>query len=183
MLWENEKLNKQLVTEKQIWWLQILLPTFFAYLLVRYLLDPAYFNKIFYGINLGFHEAGHYIIFPFFGEFVMTLGGSLFECLAPVLIGASFYFKKDFLATTFCLGWLGTALFDSANYIADAKEMQLELLFGSHDWNFLLSELGLLQYDNAIALAVRFLGITVLAISTVWGYSISWNSFLQSKRR
>jgi hypothetical protein len=171
------------IVKKQVWWVQALLPTFFLYLLVRHLIDPEYINKIFYGINLGFHEAGHYVIFRFFGDFLMTLGGSLFECLAPMLIGASFYRRGDYLATSFCFGWLGTALFDTATYIADAREMKLELLFGEHDWNNLLSQMGLLQYDDTIALGVRFLGVISFAICVIWGYQIVSNSFAKKGRQ
>lgn len=161
------------------WWPRALLVTFFLYLLVRYILDLNYFNVFFYGINLGIHEAGHYVVFRFFGQFMSTIGGSLLECLAPILAIATFYRKRDFFAISFCFGWLATALFDTATYIADAQEMSLPLLFGEHDWNIILSKFGLLQYDDAIAMGVRFLALASMMICIFWGYSIVWKLYRQ----
>lgn len=169
-----KKLN---ISKSNRWWLYALLPTFFVYLLARYILDPNYFNVIFYGINIGIHEAGHYVIFRFFGDFMMTLGGSLMECLAPLLAMITFYRRNDFFAISFCFGWFGVALFDTATYIGDAQERSLPLLFGEHDWYLLLSQMGILQYDDAIAMAVRFLGLASIMICIFWGYSIVWGMY------
>jgi hypothetical protein len=178
----KEHLDNVNLSKNKIWWLQALLPAYFSYILIRHLIDPEYFNRIFYGINLGFHEAGHYVVFRFFGDFLMTLGGSLFECLAPILIGVSFYRRGDLLAASFCLGWLGTALFDTAIYIADASEMQMQLLFGQHDWNNILSRLGILQYDDLLALAVRFLAVISMSVCIIWGYEIAWRTYNKKQK-
>lgn len=150
-------------------WFYAFVVGYFVYLFVRYFLDQSYFNPIFYGINIGIHEAGHFVIFRFFGDFVMVLGGSLMECLAPLLAMITFYHQKDLFAISFCFGWLATALFDTANYIADAQEMAMPLLFGEHDWNYLLTKLGLLQYDDAIATVVRIFAMFSLIICILSG--------------
>ena len=45
-------------------------------------------------INLVFHEAGH-IVFAPFGPFMMTLGGSLFQVIIPLVCAWAFWFQQD----------------------------------------------------------------------------------------
>jgi hypothetical protein len=128
-------------------------------------------------LNLGTHELGH-LIFSFFGNFLKILGGTLLECLAPILGMINFYRQKDFFAISLCFGWLSTVFFDLATYIADAQTMALPLVapFGSdssiyHDWNYLLSKLGMLQYDSFLAFVVRLMAIISMLVSLISG---SW---------
>ena len=165
------------IVDRKMRWLYCLVLIYFLYLLIRYLSDPEYFNPIFYGINLGIHEAGHYVIFPMFGEFMSTLGGSLFEVLAPIIAMLSFHFHRQYFAVAFCFGWLATALFDTANYIRDAQEMAMPLLFGRHDWNYLLSSMGALENDDFIAKIVYFTGFLSLSICLVYGFYIVHQMF------
>ena len=55
-----------------------------------------------HNINLIFHEAGH-IIFMFFGEFIMVLGGSLNQVLIPLICTLHFYFKEKNYLLCVCL--------------------------------------------------------------------------------
>jgi hypothetical protein len=167
--------------ERNLRWLYLFVLIYFLYLLVRYLLDQEYFNPVFYGINLGIHEAGHYIIFPLFGEFISMLGGSLFEVLAPIIAMLSFYFHRQYFAVAFCFGWLATALIDTSIYIRDAQEMNLQLLFGQHDWNYILGSLGLLQHDNNIANIVYIFGMLSLSICITYGFYIVSKMFTAEK--
>jgi hypothetical protein len=76
------------------------------------------------------------------------------------------------------LWWLGENFLDIAPYIADARLGQLPLLggnrghsapYGFHDWNYLLTETGLLAWDRHIALASHLIGSAVMLSAMTWG--------------
>lgn len=83
--------------------------------------------------------------------------------------------QGDRFAMAFCFAWLGTNLYDVAQYVADARAMELELVspFAGdeivHDWNWLLTELGWLPHDQALAGFTRFLGTLAFLVFFVWG--------------
>ena len=129
-------------------------------------------------INLPFHEAGH-IIFRLFGSFMASLGGSLFQLLMPLICLATLLLKtRDAFGASVCLWWFGQNFFDLAPYINDARSGTLPLLggnfghsspYGFHDWEYLLTESHLLQYDHFIArLAVTF-GWVMMLLAFLWG--------------
>lgn len=111
------------------------------------------------GTDLLFHEAGH-LIFSFMGEFMMILGGSLTQLLIPLGIGLYFLLQKAKYSALFCLYWFGINLIYVGIYIADARAMALPLINENsiHDWNYLLSHLGLLNFDTVIGGFVKGLG-------------------------
>lgn len=86
--------------------------------------NPAYaLNRLsdpFSALDFGIHELGH-IIFAPLGEFMRKLGGSLFQCLFPLLWVIGFLQKRWYFAASMCLCWLGLNLFDIATYAADAR--------------------------------------------------------------
>lgn len=158
------------------WFIRLLLLLWFLYVLIKSLTNPEY-RSVLGALNLGIHELGH-LIFSFFGNFLQILGGTLLECVAPILGMVNFYRQKDFFAISLCFGWLSTALFDVATYIADARTMALPLVtpFGSdsgvyHDWNYLLSKLGILQYDSFFAFILRLLAAISMFVCLIAG---SW---------
>ena len=54
-------------------------------------------------VLLPFHEAGHYAIFRWFGQFIMTLGGTLGQHLMPIVSGALLMKRRDPLGTAIFL--------------------------------------------------------------------------------
>jgi hypothetical protein len=73
-----------------------------------------------HGPNLIFHEAGHVVFMPF-GEFLRILGGSLGQCLMPLIVMLVFLFKEDDpFGASIGLWWLGQNLTDVVLYISDA---------------------------------------------------------------
>lgn len=131
-------------------------------------------------VNLPFHEAGH-IVFKMFGRVIHSLGGSLGQILMPLICLAVFLFKsKDPFAASFCLWWTGENFMDIAPYINDARSLTLPLLggntgrtspYGFHDWEFILTELGLLRHEHVIARFSQNMGIFLMIVSFVWsGY-------------
>ena len=138
-----------------------------AWLGVTLTFDPAA-STIFDAINLGIHEAGH-LLFRSGGDVLHMLGGTLLQCLAPVIAGVIFARRCDWFGSAFCGFWLAVNLFGVATYMADARAQLLQLVTvgggdARHDWAFLFGELGCLRSDTTIAGAVR-----VLAFLVSWG--------------
>lgn len=115
--------------------------------------------------NLVFHEAGH-VLFSLFGRFATVLGGSLLQCLVPLVLAGAFLRQREPFGAVVCTWWAGQNLLDLAPYIADARSLQLVLLGGrtgaeveGHDWEFLLTELGWLHLDRTLGLRAHQLGV------------------------
>lgn len=149
--------------QNRMWWPRLLLMFLCFHILVCHLRDPLSAD-LFKGINLGFHEMGHVIFNPF-GEFIGVCGGSLFQCLVPLLSTIMFYRQRDYFGIAFCFAWLSTNLFDVATYAADASAMDLPLVTPFkggepiHDWNYILTSLHMLQYDAQVGFALRALAV------------------------
>jgi hypothetical protein len=137
-------------------------------------------------VNLPFHEAGH-IIFSLFGKFIASLGGTLGQLLIPLLCLACFLIKtRDTFAAAFCLWWFGENFMDIAPYINDARSLTLPLLggytgdtvpYGTHDWEYILNETGLITYDHSLAHFSYKLGILLMIISFIWGGYILFKEY------
>ncbi|MBU0467588.1 MAG: hypothetical protein KKD07_10025 [Candidatus Omnitrophica bacterium] len=133
---------------------------YFLVVLIKHLTDPMY-GSLLDPLNLGIHEVGH-LLFSFAGMFLQVAGGTIFQIIAPIYGMYNFYARKEPFCIALCFGWLSTSLFDIATYAADARSMALPLVspfgFGgniTHDWNFLLSRVGLINYDWLVARCFR----------------------------
>lgn len=140
-------------------------------------LDTNYSGEsILHLINLPFHEAGHLIFMPF-GRFMMFLGGSLGQILMPLICLGTFLVKtRDPFGASVALWWTAESIMDVAPYINDARALDLTLLGGvtgketdGHDWNNILTMLGLLEWDHRLAHLAYDLGIVLMLTSFVWG--------------
>lgn len=155
------------------WQVRLIFLIWFGYVLARYLSDSSY-TSILSWLNLGIHELGH-LIFSFLGEFLSIAGGTILQCLAPIFSVVNFYIQRDFFAIALSFGWLSTSLFDAARYAYDARAMNLPLVspFGGedviHDWNYLLTHIGLLQYDNVAAFFIKFIAVISMFVCFVFG--------------
>lgn len=135
-------------------------------------------NSLWHLVNLPFHEAGH-IFFRLFGRFMTSLGGSLFQLLMPVICAVVLLFKtRDHFGASVCVWWLGENCMDLAPYINDARALQLPLLggntgdsspYGFHDWEYILTETGLLRSDHTLAHFSYSLGILCMILALSWG--------------
>jgi len=125
-------------------------------------------------INLPIHEAGH-VCFRLLGEFMGIAGGSILQILIPIVFFGYFvYYKKPFSAAI-VLFWVGNNFLDVYVYANDAVVMQLPLLSGLtgaeggfHDWNYILTEMNLLDKTNLIAKMLCFMG-TVITVAAAIG--------------
>ena len=122
-----------------------------------------------HGVNLIFHEAGH-TFFLFFGQFLHVLGGSALQVIVPAVCAGAFLMHGQRASFAVALFWTGESITDVAIYMADARARALPLLGGDgviHDWNYLLSALGLLNWTRA--LATLTLGVGMLVILAALG--------------
>lgn len=133
-------------------------------------------------INLVFHEAGH-VIFGIFGShFLMTLGGTLGQLLMPLIVMLSLLIaRRDPFGAAVGMWWLGQSFMDCAPYINDARSLQLILLGGGtgadkpgmHDWENILLDLDLIEYEHRIAAIFDALGSLLLILALLWaGYIV-----------
>ena len=130
-------------------------------------------SSFMHNINLPFHEFGH-IFFSPFGQFMMILGGSLFQVLLPLALMCVFVFKQhDTFAGSITLWWCGQSFIDLSPYIADAQYRALPLVGGggeeSHDWGNLLTMMNLLESTQTIAKGCFLLGAMIIVLAIVWG--------------
>jgi hypothetical protein len=124
-------------------------------------------------INLPFHEFGHILFMPL-GEFMMILGGSLFQVLLPLALMCVFIFKQhDTFAGSIMLWWCGQSFIDVSPYIADAQYRALPLVGGggeeSHDWGNLLTMMNALDSTHTVANFSFGIGTILILVALAWG--------------
>jgi len=164
------------------WWLRAPLIAYFLYIFINHLLDPNY-QSLFGALNLGIHELGHYLL-CWAGEFLHAAGGTIWQCLAPIIAMYVFYRIPDFFAISFCFGWLSTNFYNVATYVADARRHNLILVTpgggeAKHDWTYMLGRLGMLEWDDTFALILRIAAFISMIIFFVGG---SWILYQCAKK-
>jgi hypothetical protein len=107
-----------------------------------------------------------------------------FVCLAVLL-----WQTRDPFGGAVSFWWFGENFLDIAPYINDARAGVLPLVggntghsspYGFHDWEFLLTESGLLRYDHILANFSHVFGSLLMALAIAWaGYIL----FQQYKNR
>lgn len=132
-------------------------------------------------VDLPIHEAGHLLFRPF-GEFMSIAGGSLLQVIFPAAFVAYFYWYDKYYSAAMVLFWVGQSILNVYVYAADAVVMQLVLLGGLtgsegsfHDWNYLLTETGLIGSTRTVAGIIRMAGTLVIIAAGV--FSIYYSFF------
>lgn len=127
-------------------------------------------------VDLPIHETGH-LIFRLLGEFMMIAGGSLFQIILPAVFVGYFVRQGQYFSASLVLFWVGQSILNVWVYADDAVRMQLVLTSGMtgsegsfHDWNYLLTETGLIGYHKAVSGLIRVAG--TLTIFAAAGLSI-----------
>ena len=127
------------------------------------------------------HEAGH-VIFGFAPDFLTIAAGSATQLIVPVLVAWLFIRQPDWFGVTVAGFWLGYSMINLSRYIGDARKKIL-ILFGVgagepiHDWEYMLTRLGLLDQDRTIASIVRMGGVVVAVLSILaaaWMCLVMW---------
>lgn len=122
-------------------------------------------------VNLIIHEAGH-VFFLFFGDVLQALGGSIFQILIPATFVYYFWRKNERWSASLLLFWLGESILEVSQYILDAQKMNMDLLGGEaviHDWNFILTNLSLLEYTDPIGNLFYTISILVTISAIILG--------------
>jgi len=121
------------------------------------------------------HESGHGVcyILPC-PEFIMVLNGTLFQLLFPA--GIAYYYKRkgNRFAMYIALFFVGFSLHYTAWYISTAHE-GLHLPASKsflgvdtyHDFNYLLTAMGLMQYESFIAGLTRFIAYLLMIAAVI----------------
>ena len=126
------------------------------------------------GVNLLFHEAGHFF-FRFLGETMQFLGGSIGQMFFPVVSFISFWRKEQKYEAYICGLWLGESMMYMAEYMGDAKAQLLPLVGGHiHDWHWLFSRSGMLDSSKGIASFVHFLASLIVIFFIVQACIVSF---------
>jgi hypothetical protein len=137
----------------------ILLLGIMSFLSLPYFFKPDYFGLLDY-CNLPFHEAGHFIFGIFGSQTLGIMGGTLGQLTVPAAFTVYFLLRKDYSALCFSFFWLSENLVNIARYMADAQVQVLPLFGGDiHDWAYLFAEFRCITHADAIAGAVRAMGI------------------------
>ena len=159
----------------------------FAILLSIYFLWIAYdpmHGSFLDNVDLPIHETGH-LLFRILGEFMGIAGGSLFQVIFPVVFVGYFVWQKSYYSAAIVLLWVGQSILNVWVYAADAVVMQLVLTSGwtgsegsFHDWNYLLTETGLINSTKKVAGLIRFFGTVTIIIA---GAAAIYFSFLPTE--
>ena len=167
-------------------WILIAVLGYLTWHVARLPLDSTLAGSFLHLPNLVFHEAGHILFMPF-GRFMTVLGGSLLQVLIPVICAIAFARQQgDWFGAAVCTWWAGENFVDLAPYIADARSLSLTLLGGrtgaeveGHDWEYLLTAMGLLHRDLMLGQAARVLGTVVMVAAITWSATLTMK-FLNS---
>ncbi len=128
-------------------------------------------------VDLVIHEAGHTIAL-FFGEFINILGGSLFQILVPIIFTLYFFiWRKEYFSGSLLMFWIGQNIINVSIYMGDSIRQQLPLFGGDnviHDWNYILSSLGILKYTNVLSGATYIVGFSVIVTAVVLSIYFAW---------
>ncbi len=110
-------------------------------------------------IDLGFHEAGHFLT-SWAPQLVTLMMGSIFQVAVPLILAAYVVFKRwSYAAAAICLAWAATSAQNVSVYIADAPYGNLPLIGNEHDWSAILFEFSAVHRAPAIAAAVNGFGL------------------------
>ena len=131
-----------------------------VFIAVPYIGKDLCFTMIDY-VNLGFHEAGHFILGVLGIQFLTALGGTLGQLFVPFAFSIYFFLKKDYRASLFTVFWFFQNFMGISYYIADAPYQRLPLLGGDgsvHDWVYMFAETGALHRAESLALFFKASG-------------------------
>ncbi len=186
-LFVPDKVNEIELGGRAVFWVALFLLSWSVVLapLERSQIAPTFVHLILSRVNLVFHEAGH-IIFQVLGRFMGTLGGSLLQVLVPLICLVTFLTRHlNPFGASVTLWWAGQSLVDLAPYINDARAQRMILLGGVtgrdvpgyHDWNNILTQLGLLSWDHTLARFAHLSGSVFIVLSLIWGAYLLWRQY------
>jgi hypothetical protein len=92
----------------------------------------------------------------------------------PAIFVGYFVWQRSFYSAAIVLLWVGQSILNVWVYASDAVTMQLVLTSGFtgsegsfHDWNYLLTEMGLINSTRKVAGVIRFVGTLTIIIGSI----------------
>lgn len=136
------------------------------------------FTLYFFIINqtLGIvHEGGHGVCYILnCPEFITVANGTIFQLLFPGLIAYYYYKKGNLFAAMIAFFFLGFSLQYTAWYLSTAHEGPILPAHKSflgvdayHDFNYLLSAMGLLAHESMLTALTRFVAYFIMIVSVL----------------
>ena len=146
-----------------------------------------YGSNFLHAVLLPFHEAGHYLIFRWFGQFIMILGGTLGQLLMPMVVGGALLIqRRDPFGAALFFWLLGFSVADMGLYMYDAYDPKMGLIGGgtgqdrdSHDWQNLFGDMGLIHCARGIGTFFGWVGEAMMLAGLAWA---AWMLWLQYQR-
>ncbi len=130
------------------------------------------------------HEGGHGVCYILHcSEFITAANGTVFQLLFPFLVG--YYYKRRGQLFIFLIGlfFLGVSLHNTAAYVLSADQgpylpasksfLGVDAL---HDFNFILSQLHILEYNKLFAGLLRFTAFALMIYSVGHMYILAFFS-------
>lgn len=152
---------------------------------------PLLFGSLTY-LNFIVHELGH-LATKLLPLTISIAAGTVVQLALPA--GSILMFRRQFdhVAACFAATWLSVSLLHTADYIADARaqagDMSVSASFWTltsgqtvrpndliHDWHYMLSGLGLLNWDQQLANGVRFLAAVIAITAVAFNARMLWMS-------
>ena len=128
------------------------------------------------------HEGGHGVCYILHcSEFITAANGTVFQLLFPSLVG--YYYKRRGQFFIFLIGlfFLGISLHNTAAYVLSADQgpylpasksfLGVDAL---HDFNFILSQLHILDYNKLLAGFLRFVAFCLMIYSVGYMYILAF---------
>ncbi len=121
------------------------------------------------------HEGGHGVCYLLpCPEFLTMANGTIFQLLFPGLIAYYYYRKGNLFAAMIALFFVGFSLQYTAWYLSTAHEGLILPAHKSflgvdaiHDFNYMLSAMGLLVYESLIAGLTRFVAYLIMLAAVI----------------
>lgn len=158
--------------EGRSWMVRAPLVLYLGWALFRHAVDGDY-SSWFAPLSLGLHELGH-VVFGFLPFFFVALAGSAVEVVVPLAGMVMFLRQPDYFGISVLGCWLSYNLFGIGRYIADSRDqfgVYVSIGGGEaqHDWEYILSSLGMLDLDKVIGGMVKLLGTGVGLVFLAYG--------------
>lgn len=123
-------------------------------------------------VFLPIHEGGH-LLFGWFGQWPGVLGGTALQLGVPLALTVYFVFQRHIPGTAFCAFFFFEQFLKTATSMADSRRQELQYVTvgegdAIHDWFFVFSNLGLLEYDTLIGGVVQVLGWLGMLATLGW---------------
>ncbi len=133
------------------------------------------------------HEGGH-LLFGWFGShWLMVAGGTLLQLFVPFALAVYFASRGQLPGACFCSFFFFEQLLPVGIYMADSRSQSLSYVTvgdpnnAEHDWYYLFSHAGVLDYDTAIGAFVRSVGWVGMFAVVGWLIWRAWPRLAQRR--